>query len=106
MGRHRSPVSGRRWPRRLTLGDHWVGLPVTSTQPDAAVRSSWTDFGIDPLDVACALPEAALVGTSPEWLRSARLCPGSTSRHAQVIETVRTAFDPYAHGEEVRFSAA
>ena len=62
--------------------------------------------GIDPLDVACALPEAALVGTSPEWLRSARLCPGSTSRHAQVIETVRTAFDPYAHGEEVRFSAA
>jgi SAM-dependent methyltransferase len=70
-------------------------------------QSGWVEIYIRPIDVACTLPEEALM----PYL--SRLGPVGLILHEadartrkQVIETVRAAFDPYVHGEEVRFTAA
>lgn len=69
--------------------------------------SGWTEVDIRPIDVACTLPEKELVHYFTN------LGPLGTILHEadgparmRVIETVRTAFDPYVHGEQVRFTAA
>ncbi|MEV6942152.1 methyltransferase domain-containing protein [Streptomyces sp. NPDC051172] len=70
-------------------------------------ESGWTGVGIRPVDVSCALPESELV----HYLT--RLGPVGLALNgvdeqtrAHVIDTVRTAFDPYVQGTEVRFTAA
>jgi SAM-dependent methyltransferase len=70
-------------------------------------ESGWAEIDIRPIDVACALPEKELV----RYL--SRLGPvglilqeADNQTRAQVIETVRPAFDPYVQGADVRFTAA
>ena len=70
-------------------------------------ESGWAEIDIQPLDVACTLPEKELAG----YLT--RLGPVGTAlqeaderTRTRVIEKVRAAFDPYVHGAEVRFTAA
>jgi SAM-dependent methyltransferase len=70
-------------------------------------ESGWTEIDIQPIDVPCTLPEKELV----RYL--SRLGPvGLALREAdeptrtRVIETVRATFDPYVHGEDVRYTAA
>jgi ubiquinone/menaquinone biosynthesis C-methylase UbiE len=70
-------------------------------------ESGWAEIDIRPIDVACTFPETELVG----YL--SRLGPVGLMLHeaddrtrAQVIETVRAAFDPFVHGAEVRYTAA
>jgi SAM-dependent methyltransferase len=70
-------------------------------------ESGWAGIDIRPIDVACTLPEKELV----RYLT--RLGPLGLVLHeaddrtrAQVIETVRAAFEPYVHGAEVRYTAA
>ncbi|MGV2291767.1 methyltransferase domain-containing protein [Trinickia sp. YCB016] len=75
---------------------------------DAILRESgWADVEIRPIDVDCTMPEAGLI----DYL--SRLGPvGLMLREVdeatrkQVVETVRTAFEPYVHGDVVRFTAA
>lgn len=70
-------------------------------------ESGWAEIDIQPIDVACTLPEKELV----RYLT--RLGPVGQVLHeadertrTQVIETVRAAFEPFVHGPEVRFTAA
>ncbi|MBI3898467.1 MAG: methyltransferase domain-containing protein [Gammaproteobacteria bacterium] len=70
-------------------------------------ESGWTEIDIRPIDVACSFPEKELV----RYLT--RLGPVGRILHEvdeptrrQVIDTVRTAFNHYVHGAEVRFNAA
>jgi ubiquinone/menaquinone biosynthesis C-methylase UbiE len=70
-------------------------------------HSGWSEIHIDRLDVECVLPERDLV------LYLSRLGPvgailqdADEATRAQVVDTVRAAFDPYVHGSEVRFDAA
>jgi SAM-dependent methyltransferase len=70
-------------------------------------ESGWTEIEIQPIDVPCSLPEEELV----RYL--SRLGPVGLAlqevderTRAQVIETVRGAFEGYVHGPEVRYSAA
>ena len=70
-------------------------------------ESGWAEIDIRPIDLACTLPAKELVG----YL--ARLGPVGLALQdvddrlrAKVIKTVRAAFDPYVHGEEVCFTAA
>ena len=69
-------------------------------------EGGWTDVDIQPIDVTCTLPETELSRYS------ARLGPvGIALREVdprtrdQVVAVVRKAFEPYVHGDEVRFTA-
>jgi ubiquinone/menaquinone biosynthesis C-methylase UbiE len=70
-------------------------------------ESGWREIDIQPVDVACALPEPELrryatrLGPVGAFLQDA-----DESTRARVSEAVRAAFDPYVHGTEVRFTAA
>ena len=70
-------------------------------------QSGWMEIEIQPIDVACTLPEQGLVAyltrLGPVGLA---LQQADDRTRAQVIETVRAAFEPYVHGAEVRFTAA
>src|SRR5258706_1006876 len=69
--------------------------------------SGWADIDIRPVDVARTLPEKelvrylALLGPVGRVLREA-----DDRTRTRVIETVRSAFDPFVHGPVVRFTAA
>lgn len=70
-------------------------------------ESGWTGIDIGPIDVACTLPETALVRYLTRLGPVGRVLQEVDERtRNQVIETVRAAFDPYVHGAEVRFNAA
>jgi hypothetical protein len=69
--------------------------------------SGWRRVDIQPIDVLCTLPESELTRYA------ARLGPvGVALREVdqqtreQVVAVVRKAFEPYVHGDEVRFTAA
>lgn len=70
-------------------------------------ESGWAEIDIQPLDVICTLPEEALVyyltRLGPVGLALQEV---SERTRAQVVYTVRAAFNPYVHGAEVRFTAA
>jgi SAM-dependent methyltransferase len=70
-------------------------------------ESGWDEIDIQPIDVDCTFPAHALVGyltrLGPVGLI---LQEADEATRAQVIDTVRAAFDPFVHGAEVRFTAA
>ena len=70
-------------------------------------ESGWAEIDIQPIDVACTLPEKALVRYLTRFGPLGQILHEVDERtRTQVIETVRAAFDPYVHGAEVRFTAA
>jgi SAM-dependent methyltransferase len=70
-------------------------------------ESGWAAIDIQPIDVPCTLPERDLVRYlsrfGPVGLALGEADPPTRAR---VIEAVRPAFDPYVHGEDVRYTAA
>lgn len=70
-------------------------------------EGGWTGIDIQPLDVECAMPVKALelyltrLGPVGAMLQEA-----DEATRARVFQVVRAAFDPYARGDEVRFTAA
>jgi SAM-dependent methyltransferase len=70
-------------------------------------ESGWGEIDLQPIDVACALPEKELVTYLTRLGPVGLLLQEADDRtRTQVIETVRAAFEPYVHGTEVRFNAA
>ncbi len=70
-------------------------------------ESSWRDIAITPIDVACAIPKAALDGYITRLGPLGRVLPQLDAQtRGQVIEAVRAAFAPFVEGQEVRFIAA
>jgi ubiquinone/menaquinone biosynthesis C-methylase UbiE len=70
-------------------------------------ESGWGEIDIQPLDVACTLPEKELVRYLTRLGPLGLLLHEADDRtRTQVIETVRAAFEPYVHGAEVRFTSA
>lgn len=69
--------------------------------------SGWQGIDIRPIDVACTLPEKDLLRylsqLGPVGLQ---LRQEDEQTRARVIAAVRSAFEPYVHGDEVRFTAA
>ena len=69
--------------------------------------SGWTQIDIQPLDVECALTERELEAYITRLGPLGRVLPQfDEPTRARVIEAVRAAFEPYVHGEQVRFTAA
>lgn len=67
----------------------------------------WHRITVDPTDVTCRFPESGLV---PYFTRMGPLgrvfgqCSGP--ERERIVAVVRNAFDPFVHGDEVRFDAA
>ncbi|HYZ85415.1 MAG TPA: SAM-dependent methyltransferase, partial [Bryobacteraceae bacterium] len=69
--------------------------------------SGWAEIDIRPIDFACKLPKEELVRYFTRLGPLGLILHEADERtRIQVIEAVRPAFDPYVHGEEVRFTAA
>ena len=70
-------------------------------------ESGWRDIAIAPLDIACAMPEAALTPYLTSLGRiAAPLRQADEATRARVLATARSAFDRYVDGDTVRFDAA
>jgi len=70
-------------------------------------ESGWAEIDVRPIDVVCTLPEKDLVRYLTRLGPVGLILQEADDRtRAQVIETVRAAFDPYVHGADVRFTAA
>jgi len=70
-------------------------------------ESGWAGIDIRPVDVECAMPESDLIGYITRLGPVGLVLQDAGERvRTQVIEAVRTAFAPYVHGTEVRFTAA
>ena len=69
--------------------------------------AGWADVELQELDIECTVPASALetyftrMGPVAMALQEA-----DDATRAAVIEAVRPAFDPYIHGDEVRYAAA
>jgi SAM-dependent methyltransferase len=68
--------------------------------------SEWTGIDIQPIDVACALPENELVHYLTLLSPVGRILHDDEQTRTQVIDAIRPAFDPFVHGAEVRFTTA
>jgi ubiquinone/menaquinone biosynthesis C-methylase UbiE len=69
--------------------------------------SGWAEVDIRAIDIPCTLPEKGLVRYVTQFgPLGLVLHEADEQTRARVIETVRPAFDPYVHGDEVRVTAA
>ena len=70
-------------------------------------ESGWTEIDIRPIDVECALPETDLLRYVTRLGPVGMILQDvDDNTRARVIPTVRAAFDPYVHGDDVRFIGA
>ncbi|MGH8138004.1 MAG: class I SAM-dependent methyltransferase [Steroidobacteraceae bacterium] len=70
-------------------------------------ESGWAEIDIRPVDVSCNLPEKELVRYFTQLGPLGRvLHEADEQTRTQIVEKVRAAFDPYVHGDEVRFNTA
>ena len=69
--------------------------------------SGWSDVALQPFDVACRFAERDLVRFFTILGPLGRALPQvDAETRRRIVATVRAAFDPYVHGDEVRFDAA
>jgi SAM-dependent methyltransferase len=70
-------------------------------------HSGWERIDIEPLDVVCSFPEKELVRYITRMGPVGRLLQ-TVDDHTrqQVASTARAAFEPFVHGDEVRYTAA
>ena len=67
----------------------------------------WRDIEVAPIDVACAIPKAALDGYITRLGPLGRIMPQlDEATRDKVIDFVRAAFAPFVQADEVRFIAA
>jgi len=70
-------------------------------------ESGWHCIDIRPVDLHCTMPERDLIGyLSRLGPVGIALLQADEKTRARVIHTVRAAFEPYVHGDEVRLTAA
>jgi SAM-dependent methyltransferase len=70
-------------------------------------ESGWTAIDIQPIDVPCTLRETELDRYLSRFGPVGQtLSEVDEPTRSRVIETVRAAFDPWVHGEDVRYTAA
>jgi hypothetical protein len=69
--------------------------------------SGWADAAIRSIDVGCRFPADALVHWFTRLGPLGRVLDATDARtRSHVIESVRSAYDAYVHGNEIRFDAA
>jgi ubiquinone/menaquinone biosynthesis C-methylase UbiE len=69
--------------------------------------SGWAEIELRPIEVSCAFPEKDLVRYVTRLGPVARVLQDMDEQaRSRVVATARRAFEPYVHGDEVRFAAA
>ncbi|OWW19495.1 class I SAM-dependent methyltransferase [Noviherbaspirillum denitrificans] len=70
-------------------------------------ESSWAEVSIEPVDIACAFPASGLLQYLTRMGPLGRMLKEADAQtRSHVVETVHAAFNPYVHGNEVRYTAA
>jgi ubiquinone/menaquinone biosynthesis C-methylase UbiE len=70
-------------------------------------EAGWAEVDIQPVDGPCAFPEKELVRYFTQLGPLGRvLHEADEQTRIRIIATVRAAFDPYVHADEVRFNVA
>lgn len=70
-------------------------------------ESGWSEIDVRAADVVCTFPEQDLIQYLGRLGPVGLMLQQTDERtRMQVIETVRTAFEPYVYGNELRFTAA
>ncbi|WP_327139626.1 class I SAM-dependent methyltransferase [Nocardia sp. NBC_01327] len=70
-------------------------------------KSGWGDIRIRPADVECTLPEEHLVRYFSQFGVVGLALPDvDEATRTEVVHTVRAAFEPFVHGDTVRFTTA
>ncbi|MRH90171.1 methyltransferase domain-containing protein [Nocardia sp. SYP-A9097] len=70
-------------------------------------ESGWGDIRVHRADVECVMPEDALIHYFTNFGPVGLALPDTDEQtRARVIEVVRAAFDPFVHGDQVRYTAA
>ncbi|WP_233521357.1 class I SAM-dependent methyltransferase [Streptomyces triticagri] len=83
------------------------GLADPARTEQLLLEGGWTGVGIRPVDAVCTLPETELDSYFSRFGVLGPVLPGLPEpTRARVVETVRAAFEPYVHGDEVRYTAA
>jgi len=67
----------------------------------------WTAIDIQPIDVPCTMPEPGLIRYLSRFGPvGAALGEADEPTRTRILESVRAAFDPFVHGDVVRYTAA
>ncbi|UGQ14298.1 class I SAM-dependent methyltransferase [Yinghuangia sp. ASG 101] len=67
----------------------------------------WTGIDLSPVDIPCAFPTTELTRYFTNFGPLGRVLPDADeATRGEVVDVVRSAFDPFVHGAEVRFTAA
>jgi len=74
---------------------------------DILAAGGWGAIELQPIDIECRLPERAMVPYLTRLGPLGRvLGTVDEATQARIVEVVRAAFEPFVHGDEVRFTAA
>ncbi|MFN7977435.1 MAG: methyltransferase domain-containing protein [Vicinamibacterales bacterium] len=94
-------------PPRKTSGPGQFSFGDATVVREVLTQAGWRDVHVDPLDVPCAFPAAALdryvTGVGPVGLA---LREADEATRARVLAVAREALAPFVHGDTVRFTAA
>jgi ubiquinone/menaquinone biosynthesis C-methylase UbiE len=70
-------------------------------------ESGWSNIDVRPVDVTCTMPSSALASYISRLGPVGRVLRDlDESERPRVIETALAAFEPFVHGEEIRFTGA
>ena len=94
-------------PPRVADAPGQFGFANARRVHDILTKSGWAGIDIQPVDVTCTFAEKELTGYATRFGIVGRALPEvDEPTRARVVEVVRAAFEPYVHGDEVRYDAA
>jgi len=101
-----APLLPNLQPRRADAAGQF-GLADARRMRAILEESGWAAIDIRPIDVTCTLPESELTSYGTRFGPvGVALREADPHTRAQVAKAVRSAFDPYVQGDEVRFTAS
>jgi SAM-dependent methyltransferase len=102
-----APLLPNKLPPRLRDAPGQFAFADATRVERILVQGGWADVDIQALDVPLAFPEASLAGYLAHLGPLGRALAGEDEpTRTRIVDTVRRAFDPFVHGDEVRFDAA
>lgn len=94
-------------PPRKADGQGQFGFADPERVRHILEKSGWNEVRLEAIDLPCALPRASLLELTTRLGPLGRvLGEADDATRAKVVEVVRDAFDPFVHGDEVRFTSA